>query len=125
MKRKPLIADQLRQLVTLQSPKTAAGDEDGLGTIDLTQDANWTDAGDRRAGIKPVSGREFDQNSQQRADATHVVIMRYDSLTRTIGSTWRIRFTDDGGRTRTFNVISARDKDERHAEIHVDCREAT
>lgn len=124
MRRKPILADALRQLVTLQSPKTAAGDEDGFGTIDLTLDANWTDAGDRRAGIKPAKAREFDPNNQQRSDVTHIVTLRYDSLTRTIGPTWRIRFTDDGGRVRTFHVIGVKDPDERHIAIALDCKEA-
>lgn len=119
-----MLADRLKEPVTLQRPKTAIAGEDDFGTIDLTLDANWITAGSRRAEIKSQAGREFDTARQVRSDHTHKVTVRYDSLTRTIEPTWRIRFTDAGGQYRTFQVLDAVDLDEQHVEILLLVKEA-
>jgi head-tail adaptor len=124
-KSKPLLADRLKTLVMLQRPKTAVAHEDTAGHIDLTLDANWIDAGKRWAEVKTLTGREFDQDSQQRATQTHKVSFRYDSLTRTIGATWRLRWTAPGNIVRTLYVNApAADLHEAHNEIVCKCGEA-
>jgi len=116
------IADALRERVLFQRPSTADADADSFGTIDLKQGANWIDVGKRPAGVTTGSAREFATDQQQQADATHTVKVRYDSLTRQAGPTWRLLWIDNGTQ-RTLNILDAIDKDARRVEIIITCRE--
>lgn len=119
-----MLADRLRQRVTIEKPRTEEAGADTFGTIDLTLDANWLYVADRYAEVVPLNGRETDTDAQQRADLTHRVTFRFDRCTTQIQPTWRIRYTDIYQNVRKLNVVSSFDKEEKHEEIVCRCTEA-
>ena len=85
----------LRHPIIIERLKTEA---EGLvvtssGHIDQTLASNWTDHALRRAEIRELSGREFQQDDQVNADTTHQVTVRFDPETRTILPTYRVKTT--------------------------------
>lgn len=70
-------AGRLREKVTLQTPDTT---QNSIGETS----GNYTDMGDRRAGIEPLMGKEFYENSGEHSQIDTRIRMRYDALTSTL-----------------------------------------
>ena len=108
--RKP-VGRQLRHVITLQAPvRSRATDGQSKPT--------WSDKGEVRARIQPLSGREYWLADQVQAEVTHRVTLRaYPGLT----ADWRVLFQG-----RIFNVISVRSADEEMGRwVEAMCREVT
>lgn len=102
---------QLRERLTVQQPGGTAGAD---GHVDLDDDANWKDVGSQRAGFKTRGGAEGRRFNQVGAEITHIITMRYNSLTKRIVPSWRLRMG-----TRKFNITASYDVDEAHRFVQV------
>lgn len=101
--------------VTIEKPGGTAGDD---GLVDLTLDSNWTQLGKRWAGFKTRGGAEGRRFNQVGAEITHLIDMTYDTLTRQIVPSWRLRKG-----SRKFNITAAYDVDEAHRTVLVHATE--
>lgn len=107
----PLDAGSLNKRVTIQS-QSRADDTGGGATL------TYSDVSTVWASISPGSGREFANAQQIVPELTHVVRMRY----RTLTSKHRLKYTGSGG-TRYFTIQSVLCPDERHEQLVVYCTE--
>ena len=103
-------AGALRHKVTLKSP---SGSQDAYGETSLS----FSDVADVRASISPLSGRELMNAQQVNSDVTHRVTIRFYSG---VQPSWRVVFG-----TRTFEVQSVRNLDERDRTMELMCVERT
>lgn len=111
-------AGKRRNRVRLDRPKPTA-EKDAAGQIDLADESNWQNVASRFARIVPRGGRESFRFQQVRAEVSHLLELPSDSVTRTIDPTWRIKFG-----SRTFQIDSAFDVEERMKMVQVYCIEA-
>lgn len=68
----------------------ASATVDSSGRVDLTDDNNWEFVQKRWFEIVPKSSRQFLLGDQQRANVSHQVTMRYDTLSSSITQGWRM-----------------------------------
>jgi len=94
-----MICGQLKHSITIQEQNDVS---DGMGGSTTT----WTDLFDTRAAIWPTSSKERLDAMKLELQITHKIRMRYRSG---ITSKHRIKFG-----TRTFNIISLINPDERN-----------
>jgi len=98
----------LRHRVELQAFTSVS---DGMGG----QTNTWTTEDAVRAAIWPVSAAEQVRAGAQAMTATHRIQIRYyDGLK----PSWRVKFG-----SRYFSIVSIIDKDEKHAQVDLLCRE--
>ena len=81
----------------------------------LYDDEHWTTVARPWARIQPVSGREFYEASQSQSEVTHKIDIRYRPGVRT---DMRLRLG-----SRTFEIISAIDWEERHETLLIMAKE--
>ena len=105
-----MMAGQLRKRVAIQSVGSAVSDYGELTNSYTTDATVW-------ASIDPVSGAETDIASELVGTVTHKIKMRYRA-----GLTANNRLTYD---SRTFEIISSRNWQERGIFLEVLCREVT
>jgi SPP1 family predicted phage head-tail adaptor len=74
------------QLQRLKSTVSA----DASGHVDETDDANWEFVQNRWFSIVPAGSKQFLIGDQQRADVTHQITMRYDSMSSSVTVGWRM-----------------------------------
>lgn len=99
----------LRHSIELQAYTSTP---DGMGG---TQDT-WTTQGSAvRAGIWPVSVSEQRKAASPTAVGTHQIRIRYYAG---LSAAWRVKFS-----TRYFSIVSVVDKEERHVQMDLLCRE--
>jgi SPP1 family predicted phage head-tail adaptor len=105
-------AGELRKRVRLQQP---GGTQDATGERLTT----FADVATVWANVKPLTGRSALIAAERQSSATHTVTVRYNSITRAIASSWRLRLGE-----RVF-VINAPPKnvDEADTWIELDCVE--
>ena len=64
---------------------------DASGHVDLTKDANWEFVQNRWFSIVPSGSKQFLLGDQLRADVTHQITMRYDSMSSSVTKGWRLQ----------------------------------
>ena len=101
-------AGRLRHRITLQS-STAMQDAYGQPV------KTWTDTATVYAGVEPIGGREQYRAQAERAELTHLVVMRWLPNVEPIN---RVVFG-----TRIFDVENVINNHERDRELHLLCRE--
>lgn len=104
-------AGRLRHRVTIQRLTGAIGPTGGVADA-------WQDIGIRWASVKPLAGREWANAVAQQTEITHDVMLRADSLTRTLTPRDRLRFAG-----RTLDIQAVRNVDEDNAEMRLLCAE--
>jgi len=102
-------AGTYRHRITLRE-STATGRDAAGGEI-LT----WSDVATVWAAVEPISGREYFAAQQVNAETTHRIKMRYRPG---VHSKMRVLFG-----SRTFDIESVIDPEERHVELHLMCVE--
>jgi SPP1 family predicted phage head-tail adaptor len=98
----------MRQRITFQKEVKTADGSKGFTIA-------WQDVISVWAGVQPLSGREFFQAHQIKAEITHRVKIRYRT---DITVKMRIKHRD-----RYFEIESILDKKERREELEIFCRE--
>ncbi|MCA9052987.1 MAG: head-tail adaptor protein, partial [Planctomycetaceae bacterium] len=68
--------------------------------------------------IKTRGGRESYRFNQVQAEVSHLFEFRWDSLTKDVGPSWRIKHDE-----RYFDITAAYDVDEQHAVVRCECVE--
>ncbi len=101
-------AAKLRSRITIQQ-KAAPFDANG------EPDGTWSTFATVFASIKQTGGREVYINQQVVAQATHQIEIRYKS-----GVTTKMRVLHG---SRVFDIVNVIDKDERHMEMWLVCKE--
>jgi len=71
--------------------------------------------------VKPRSGSEFVRANKMESTVTHVLHTHYDDVTSVIDSTYRLRFINQ---SRSLNVMSTWNVDERNKAIEIHAKEA-
>tara|TARA_R100001086_G_scaffold238110_2_gene162633 strand:+ start:3580 stop:3918 length:339 start_codon:yes stop_codon:yes gene_type:complete len=106
-------AGSLRHRLRIQSPTSTR--ETNYGSIEHT----WADIADGEiwGKITPLSGGERWQANIVNPDMSHTITIRYKSG---ISPGWRV-LTKDG--SRTFQIVSVINKDERNEVIEMSCVE--
>lgn len=105
-------------LVTIEEPSEAVAQENDYGEIDLTQSETWNRVGERWAQVLTQGSREVERVRQVQADVTHIVRMRYDSVTK--GLHPKMRLTHRG---RSLQIAGAVNVNEQNEVIECLCRE--
>jgi SPP1 family predicted phage head-tail adaptor len=106
-------AGKYRHVITIQQLLTT---ENTYGETIRNDDTNWEDVLTTRAGIFPISGKDYFNEDVINAEITHKIQMRYQTG---IDSSMRIKFGN-----RIFDIISPPiDFQERHREIQLMCKE--
>ena len=110
-----------RKLITIEKPKTAAtgATVNASGHIDVRIDANWETHTKAYAEAMTRGGREFFRAAQVDATLSHLWMVTSSEKVRTIGPEMRIKW--DG---RTFNILSALNKNEDNQESEISTLEA-
>jgi SPP1 family predicted phage head-tail adaptor len=99
----------LRHEVTIQQPGTRVDDGYGGGSVvDSNVATVW-------AAIEPLTGNELFQAGQFNPSLSHRVRIRYYPGIR---PSWKVKYG-----TRTFDIKSVADVDERHREVVLMCEE--
>lgn len=98
----------LRHSIELQSFTSTPN---GMGGFSQT----WSTAATVRAAIWPTSATEQKRAAAPTMVATHTIRIRHYSG---LLASWRIRFG-----TRYFSIVSIIDKDEKHVQVDLLCRE--
>jgi SPP1 family predicted phage head-tail adaptor len=101
-------AGRLRHRVTIQQ---RAGTQDSYGQ----EDDDWNDVDTVWAAVEPLRGREFLEARREGAEVTTRIVTRYRS-----GITPAMRVSYD---SRTFDIVSVINVDERDSELQLMCRE--
>ena len=86
--------------------------ENELGAVDET----WADVFDRRCRFTPKSGSEMVVSGAERSKTLFEVQMRYDSLTKTITPSHRLRIGED-----FYRILSVINFEFRNREIFCEC----
>jgi SPP1 family predicted phage head-tail adaptor len=105
-------AGELRHLITLQTPSTAAPDGDGGFTN------TWTDLATVWASIVPATARDLERvvAGTVQSSATHLVTIRYLA-----GVTTKTRVVFG---SRLFSVTGVQNTDERNISLVLVCQES-
>jgi SPP1 family predicted phage head-tail adaptor len=101
-------AGQLRHQITIKAPTHTS---DGMGGVTTT----WGTVATCWAAVEPLRGREWVESNLENAELTGKVVMRYKSG---ILPTYQVYFG-----SRTFEILSVIDVDERRKEIQLMVRE--
>ena len=101
-------AGRLRHQVAIQTATTA---QDAYGQPVKT----WATTATVWGAVEPIGGKEAYRAQAERADLSHLVVIRYRSG---VTPMTRILFG-----TRTMDIESVVDPEERHRELHLLCRE--
>jgi len=104
-------AGRLRHRVTIQRLTGERGAAGGVNDV-------WQDIGTRWASVKPLSGREWVAAAAANTEISHDVMLRCDSITRSI--TPRDRLSFEG---RALDIQAVMEVDERGRELRVLCKE--
>ena len=99
---------RLRQRVTLQT-KTATRSASGAEV------PTWTDTVTVWASVEDLNGREFWGSRKVNAEATAIITIRHRL---SVVTTMRAVFG-----SRTFDILTAYDPDNKRRELHMECRE--
>lgn len=102
---------KMRDRITVQSQTQTP---DGQGGVSIV----WADVISVWAKVEPVSQRERIYSQALQYRRTHKVVMRFNSLTSTITTDMQIIFG-----SRTFQIKSIVDPDERGFYLALDCEE--
>ena len=113
---KPPRAGKYNRVVTLQQPATP----ETYDTFGQPVPA-WTTVGTYSAAIRPLSGREAVVAKQIKAEATHMIEMRYNPSI-SMNPLDQLLYTKLGV-TRTFGVVQALNIEEANIEWQVICQE--
>jgi len=106
---------RLRHRLALQSVAKARTARGGNTDTWSTEATVW-------GAVEPLNGRELFQAQQVDSQVTvRIRLRRYSGLV----PEWRIQWTDRDSATRTYNILSIIDPDERGAEHVLLCKEAT
>jgi len=97
----------MRHRITLQSP---SAELDATG-----QPASWNDVATVWAAVEPLRGREYFAAQQVNAETTTRIRIRYRAG---VTSAMRGRYG-----SRTYDIVSVIDVDERHVELQLMCTE--
>ena len=100
-------AGKLRHKLTIQNFTTT----NAYGTITKT----WATFATAWGSIEPLKGKEFFESMKENSELTHRIRVRY-----TAGITTKMRISWN---SRTFEIISVKDKDERDTEYELMCKE--
>lgn len=111
-------AGDLKDPVRIERPRAAVSAENDYGEIDTTVADGWELVGIRSAQILTQGSREVFRSRQFQPDTTHIVRMRYDTLTKALNPEMRLV---QG--TRALEIIGCHDMNEQHEVIEATCRE--
>lgn len=100
---------EYRHIITFQ---TKSGEKNSYGENTAS---NWTDVLTTRAGIYPVSGKEFFAAETVNSEVTHKINIRY---LKGVSPDMRIKFG-----VRIFNIISIINFQEKNVEFQLLCKE--
>lgn len=103
-----IAAGQLRHRITVEAFTETPRADGGI-------DEAWTNVGQRWASIEPLNGKEFMEAQQLGSEVTHRVKLRHFP-----GLTPKHRLTFG---TRTFNIVSVLNLDERSIVAELMCKE--
>lgn len=102
-----------RHIITFQKLKSV---RDTYGETDPDNPQNWENVLSTRAGIFPISGKDYYDAHVVNAELTHRIQLRY---IKGIDSTMRIKFG-----SRIFEMVSPPiDFQEKHVELMLMCKE--
>lgn len=102
-------AGRLRHRIAIQSATETAGN------ISTAQTRTWTTVETVRGAVRPFTAREHHQANAVRSEVTHEILIRfYDGLTQ------RHRLVYD---SRTFNILSILNTDERNVQMVIMAKE--
>jgi SPP1 family predicted phage head-tail adaptor len=113
---RPPRAGKYNRVVTLQTPAIA----ETFDTFSQPVQA-WTTVGTYSAAIRPLMGREAVAAMQIKAEATHIIEMRYNPAF-TMNPLDQLLYTKLGV-TRTFGIISALNVEEANIELSITVQE--
>lgn len=111
-------AGSLDTPVRIERPRSAVSAENDYGEIDTTVAAGWELVGIRSAQVLTQGSREVFRSRQFQPDTTHVLRLRYDTLTQALNPEMRLVVG-----TRSLEIIGCHDMNERHEVIEATCRE--
>lgn len=104
---------ELRHRITIQKFNN---NQNEYGEVEINTHASWSDVAVVRAGIYPISGKEFFSAETVNSEVTHKVKIRY---IEGITSNMRIKFGD-----RYFEIISQPiNFQEKNIELQLLCKE--
>lgn len=104
---------ELRHRIVIQRPNN---NQNEYGEIEINTNENWIDVAVVRAGIYPISGKEFFSAETVNSEITHKVKIRY---IKGLTSNMRIKFGD-----RYFQIISLpKNFQEKNIELQLLCKE--
>ena len=111
-------AGDLTCRVRIERPKTAESAENDYGEIDTTVAAGWELVETRYAQVLTESSREVFRSRQFQPDTTHIVRMRYDTVTSLLNPEMRLAYG-----SRSLEIIGCHDMNELHQYVEATCRE--
>jgi SPP1 family predicted phage head-tail adaptor len=94
-------AGRLRHKVHLQEKTVAVGEMGGTSNT-------WATTATVRAAIEPMTGREFTAQSQESAETSVTILIRYGSSWSGIDTTWRVV---DANTSRKYKITAVLNKD--------------
>lgn len=103
---------ELRHRITIQKCNS---NQNNYGEIDINATITWSDVVTVRAGIYPISGKEFFAAETVNSEITHKVKIRY---IEGISPNMRIKFNN-----RIFSIESVINFQERGIELQLLCKE--
>lgn len=118
--KEPFALADLKVQILLQSPDPDAV-ENELHELDPREDSYWLAQGGRRCAVKNNPGHATFSASQLGSVSTFLVGLRYDSLTRRIDSTWRIKRPRAGLAAAVWQIESAVNWNEQNRWILLRC----
>lgn len=104
--KEPASTADLTIRVILQKPQLSPT-ENELNEIDPLSEAYWGHQGERRCAVKNNPGRETIVAGLPVSVRTFQVVLRWDSLTKQIDSTWRLIRQRNGLTAVHWNIESA------------------
>ena len=111
-------AGDLTCRVRIERPRTAESAENDYGEIDTTVNAGWELLGIVSAQVLTQGSREVFRSQQFQPDTTHVVRMRYGTLTKRLNPEMRLTHEE-----RSLEIIGTHNMNERNEFIEATCRE--
>jgi len=106
-------AGRLQHKVNLQQQTTTRGSMGG-------STRSWTTTATVRAGIEPISGKEFFQADQINSKTKVMIIIRYGSEWAAIDNTWRVV---DANTSKKYDINSVINEREMNGKFTLMCSE--
>ncbi|MGG7058712.1 phage head closure protein [Clostridium tertium] len=103
---------ELRHRIIIQKLKSPSND---YGEIEVNNQETWSDIATVRAGIYPISGKEFFAAETVNSEITHKVKIRY---IEGLSPNMRIKFNN-----RIFSIESIINFQEKNIELQLLCKE--